>query len=112
MTNDEKVYQIIIASAATDRMVDHFEFLAKININTAQRLFDNLIKDIHSLEKMPYRNPVYDRPYVQPDKYRYLVSEKRYRIVYQVEDGTVFVDDIQDVRQSDYRDNLNPRKQP
>ena len=34
-------------------------------------------------------------------KYRYLISCDRYRIVYQIEGQTVFVDDIQDCRQSD-----------
>ena len=43
----------------------------------------------------------YDRPYIQRGKYRYMVSCGRYRIVYQIEGMTVYIDDIQDCRQSD-----------
>ena len=101
MSNEETVYRVLIAPAANDRMYDHFEFLARISESAAKKLLDGLVKDIHSLEHMPYRNPVYDRPYLKNGKYRYLMSCNRYRIVYQIEETTVYVDDIQDCRQAD-----------
>jgi hypothetical protein len=64
---------------------------------------EGLLKDIRTLEKFPYRNPQYIRPYLPLGKYRYMLSEKRYRIVYQIDGDYVFVDDIQDCRQ----DSLN-----
>jgi mRNA-degrading endonuclease RelE of RelBE toxin-antitoxin system len=82
-------------------MFDHYEFLSRVSEKAAEKLLDGLLKDIHSLENMPYRNPIYDRPYLQRGKYRYMVSCGRYRIVYQIEGNTVFIDDIQDCRQSD-----------
>jgi len=97
----ETAYQFIVSPDANDRMAAHFEFLARVSENAADRLLDGLMKDIRSLAKMPLRNPVYDRPYVQPLKYRYMVSNKRYRIVYQIAGDIVFVDDIQDCRQDD-----------
>ena len=103
MNNDDKTYTVIIAPGANDRMYDHFEFLAKVSEDAAQRLLDGLVEDIRSLERMPYRNPIYDRPYLAKGKYRYMMSCGRYRIVYQIEDRFVFVDDIQDCRQSDNR---------
>ncbi|WP_461256861.1 hypothetical protein [Treponema sp. R80B11-R83G3] len=42
-----------------------------------------------------------DRPYIESGKYRYKLSYGRYRIVYQIVNDTVFVDDIQDCRQDD-----------
>lgn len=108
MANEETIYHIIVAPTANDRMVEHFEFLAKVSENAANKLLDRLVDDIQSLQKMPFRNPVYDRPYVPPLKYHYMMSSKRYRIVYQVVNDTVFVDDIQDCRQSYDKDLLNP----
>ena len=108
MANDEKQYTVIIAPGANDKMYDHFAFLAKVSEDAANRLLDGLVEDIYSLEYMPYRNPVYDRPYLRKGKYRYMMSCGKYRIVYQIEGNIVFVDDIQDSRQSDARSLLYP----
>ena len=108
MQSDEAVYKVIVAPTANDRMSDHYEFLARVSPDAARRLLDILLEDILSLEKYPYRNPVYERPYIQPLKYRYLISAKRYCIVYQIAGDTVFVDDIQDCRQDDDKSLLAP----
>jgi len=108
MASEEIIYKVIVAPAANDRMAEHFEFLARVSESAANKLLDGLVDDIESLQKMPFRNPIYDRPYVPPLKYRYMVSNKRYRIVYQIVNDTVFVDDIQDCRQNDDNDLLNP----
>ena len=100
MANEDMTYKIIIDPSANDRMAEHFEFLARVSAPAASKLLDKLAKDILSLQKMPYRNPTYDRKYLQSGKYRYLISGKHYRIVYQILNDTVFVDDIQDCRQS------------
>jgi len=94
-------YQVIIDPSANDRMYEHFEFFARVSQSAAYNLLDGLLADIHSLGKMPYRNPIYDRPYLPKVKYRYMISGDRYRIVYQIEETLVLVDDIQDCRQSD-----------
>lgn len=102
MSVDENItYQVVIAPAANDRMFEHFEFLARVSESAAIKLLDGLVADIRSLDRMPYRNPVYDRPYLQSGKYRYMMSCGRYRVVYQIEESTVYVDDIQDCRQSE-----------
>jgi len=101
MNDVDIVYNIIIDTAANDRMYDHFEFMAKISLKAADNLLEGLLISIGSLKNMPHRNPVYDRPYLPKGKYRYLISCDRYRIVYQIEDRTIYIDDIQDCRQSD-----------
>jgi len=101
MDDDKNVYNVIVDPAANDRMFDHFEFLARVSEAAAERLLNRLTSDIRSLEQMPYRNPVYNRPYLQSGKYRYMLSCGRYRIVYKIEDNTVFIDDIQDCRQTE-----------
>ena len=97
----DKEYMVIVNPAVNDRMYDHFEFLARVNESAAERLLDQLADDMHSLECLPYRNPVFNRSYLKSGKYRYMVSCERYLIVYQIVDDTVFIDDIQDSRQSD-----------
>ncbi len=104
---DKKVYQLIISADANSRMFDHFEFLALVNVNAANRLLDRLLKDIQNLRTDPFRCPVYDRPYLPMGKYRYILSNKRQRIIYQVIDNQVFVEDLQDCRQDDDQSLLN-----
>ena len=104
----DEVYALIINPAVNDRMFDHFEFLAKVSESAAERLLDGLVADMRSLERMPFRNPVFNRPYLRSGKYRYMVSCERYLIVYQVVDNTVFVDGIQDSRQADNKSLLYP----
>jgi len=106
MHNADKEYKVIIDPAVNDRMYDHFEFLARVSESAAERLLDNLIEDMHSLERMPYRNPVFNRPYIKIGKYRYMVSCKRYLIVYQVVGDTVYIDEVQDARQADDKNRL------
>jgi len=99
-------YQVIVDPAANDRMYEHFEFMARVSEAAAYKLLDGLLTSIRSLESFPQRNPVYTRPFLPGDKYRYLISCDRYRIVYQIEGNIVFVDDIQDCRQSDIKNLL------
>lgn len=107
MVCNEKVYQIIIATDANSKMHDHFEFLARVSVNAANRLLDGLLKDIRNLRTDPFCYPVYYRPYLPVGKYRYILSNKRYRIVYQIIGNQVFVDDIQDCRQDDDKSIIN-----
>jgi len=101
MYNSDIEYMVIVDPAVNDRMHDHFEFLARVSESAAERLLDNLVADMHSLERMPYRNPIFNRPYLRSGKYRYMVSCERYIIVYQIVESMVFIDDIQDSRQAD-----------
>jgi len=102
MASEETTYEIIIDPAANDHMAEHFEFLARVSESAARRLLNGLLTDIQTLHTMPFRNPVFNSPYVSPLKYRYLMSNERYRIIYQIVESTVFVDDIQDCRQDDW----------
>ena len=94
-------YQVSVSPAANDRMHDHFLFLARVNENAARGLLSKLVKDIESLELTPHANPYFDRPYLEQGKYRYKLSHRRYRIVYQIIKDCVFIEDIQDCRQDD-----------
>ena len=92
-------HRVLVSPAANDRMHDHFLFLAQVSEKAARNLLAQLVKDIKSLENMPQRNPYFDRPYLEQGKYRYMLSYRRYRIVYQIARDCVFIEDIQDCRQ-------------
>ena len=98
-----KKYRVLVSPAANDRMYAHFVFLAQVSEIAAHKLLTRLIKDIQSLEYMPQRNPYFYRPYLEQGKYRYKLSYRRYRIVYQIIKDDVFVEDIQDCSQDDER---------
>ncbi|MCL2174788.1 MAG: type II toxin-antitoxin system RelE/ParE family toxin [Treponema sp.] len=96
-----KKYNVSVSPSANDRMYDHFLFLSKVSEKAAHDLLTQLINDIQSLEFTPEINPYLDRPYIEKRKYRYKLSYRRYRIVYQIINNDVIVDDIQDCRQND-----------
>ncbi|MCL2163410.1 MAG: hypothetical protein FWH55_03235 [Oscillospiraceae bacterium] len=64
MDDEDILYEVEVDPAANDQMYEHFEFLARASETAAEKLLEDLVVDIHSLEKLPYRNPVYDRPYL------------------------------------------------
>jgi mRNA-degrading endonuclease RelE of RelBE toxin-antitoxin system len=94
-----KKHRIFISPSANERMYDHFLFLAQVSEDAARNLLAQLINDIQSLEHMPQINPYLERPYLEQGKYRYRLSCRRYRIVYQIIRDCVFVEGIQDCRQ-------------
>ena len=107
MDNAENEYIVIIDPAANDRMAAHVEFLARVSENAANRLLDEMLASVCSLKIMPFRCPVYNRPYLPVGKYRYLLFGKRYRIVFQIVGDHIFIDDIQDCRQHDDKNILS-----
>lgn len=110
MNQNSNPYKVIISSEANEKMLKHFEFLGQVSINAANRLLDNLLNDISILQTDPKRYPLYNRPYLPIGKYRCLLSNKRYRIIYQIIGKNVYVDDIQDCRQNENTDRLISRE--
>ena len=79
MDDEDILYKVEVDPAANNQMYEHFEFLARVSETAAEELLDCLVADIHSLEKLPYRNPVYDRTYLPKGKYRQMISCSRLR---------------------------------
>jgi len=95
----EQTYEVKIAPVAYHDLNSHFYFLARVSKGAALRLKNTLLADIRSLSDMPERNPLYERRGVAPGRYRYMLSDHRYRIVYQIVGNTVRVNGIEDCRQ-------------
>ena len=67
MDDEDVVYEVEVTPAANDQMYKHFEFLAHVSETAAEKLLDGLVAVIHSLVNLPYRNPVYDRPFLRKE---------------------------------------------
>ena len=92
-------YKIIISDAAFSMLDTHMDFLAKASQNAAIKVKDKIIEDMRSLQENPQRFPVYESPFITDTKYRKMVSGKRYLIIYEITNKTVFIDYILDCRQ-------------
>jgi hypothetical protein len=101
MEKSEDVYNVVVDPTAAEKLEQHCEFLARVSISATHKLKETLIQDISTLRKMPERCPYYNRPWIKSNQYRWLLSSKRFRIIFIIVNKTVFIDDIQDCRQND-----------
>ena len=53
---------------------------------------------MRSLCQIPQRFPFFEELYITPNKYHKMFIEKRYLVLYQIQDDTVYVDYILDCR--------------
>lgn len=54
---------------------------------------------LRSLAQMPQRFPFLKEAYITPNQYRRMSIEKRYLVLYQIQEDTVYVEYIADCRQ-------------
>ena len=99
MDNEGKLYKVIISDEAAQMLVSHSRFLAQVSETAALQFITEFNEKAKSLEKFPERNPWLSDPLVPSGKYRKLLMAKRYLLVYQVKDSTVYVDAVVDCRQ-------------
>ncbi len=99
MDNEGKLYKVIISDEAVQMLVSHSRFLAQVSETAALQLITEFNEKAKSLEKFPERNPWLSDPLVPSSKYRKLLMTKRYLLIYQVRDSTVYVDAVVDCRQ-------------
>ena len=99
MDSETKVFTVIISEGAGQMLVSHARFLAQVNEAAATRLIEDFQSKAKSLEQYPERNPVLIDPLITPGKYRKLLLEKRYLLIYQIKSSVVNVDADVDTRQ-------------
>lgn len=95
-------YRVVISEQAAQMLVAHTAFLAQSSLAAAQRLITAFDKAARSLETLPQRGPWLRGDYIPKHTYRTLVFEKRYLLIYQLQENTVYVDYVVDCRQ-DYQ---------
>lgn len=98
MKNEDRKYKVIISDKAADMLIEHIRFLAEVSTEAAENLQDKIITSSKSLQHFPKRNPWITDPVLALYKYRKMVVDKRYMLIYQIKDEIVFVDYILDCR--------------
>ena len=95
-TND---YYVTISDAALAMLDSHIDFLAKVNIQAAINLMEEILDDIESLSQFPERFPVFESEFIPDGRYRKMFSARRYLVIYEIDGTDVCVDYIIDCRQ-------------
>ena len=95
-------YNIIMSDKALYQLNDYVKFLAKVSETAARELYKEIISEAQMLDFMPETYPWLIADEISPYKYRKKLVAKRYLLIYQIKDNTVFIDYIADCRQ-DYR---------
>ena len=98
MSNAGKEYQVIVSDRAAEMLVSHIRFVAQVSRQAADDLRNEFIKTAKTLETLPERGSWLTDPRLPINKYRKLVVENRYMLIYQVKDNTVYIDSIIDCR--------------
>jgi len=80
-------------------LLNHARFLAQASENAANRLVEDFVSKAKTLERMPERCPWLTGNGIPQRKYRKLIFEKHYMLVYQVIGDSVYVDAMVDCRQ-------------
>jgi len=98
----DKLYEVVISERAMTMLLTHVRFLAQVSVTAARKLKELVIDEIKKLEYMPESYSWFVSEYVPANKYRKMLVGKRYLVIYQVSENSVFVDYILDCRQ-DYQ---------
>ena len=89
-------YEVTVSEEARRQLGECVLFLARKDVDAAERLRERLIESIRSLAHMPTRFPFFDEPYISKDRYHKMFVEKYYLILYQIRDYHVYVDYVID----------------
>lgn len=92
-------YKVIVSDRARQMLAGHVRFLAQKSPTAARKVKNNLMNAIRSLYQMSDRLPFFKEEFIPPNQYHKMFVEKRYLVLYQVKDQTVYVDYIVDCRQ-------------
>lgn len=99
MEGSNQAFTVIVSQRATQMLVSHAGFLAGISEPAAERLVSEFERAANSLEQFPHRCPWLRAQFIPPNKYRYLIFEKRYLLIFQIVEKTVYVDYVIDCRE-------------
>jgi len=100
MTSPKNLYQVIVSEKAVEMLVSHVRFLANVSEEAAEKLMHEFQVSAASLEMIPEREPWLTDPIIPAYKYRKLLLNKRYLLIYQIKDHNVYIDFVVDCRQN------------
>lgn len=80
-------------------LVQHARFLAQVSTQAADKLRIDIVEAAKSLQEFPERGSWLTDPLLPANKYRKILVDQRYLLIYQIKDDTVYIDYIVDCRQ-------------
>lgn len=92
-------HNVVVLKRAWQMLGAHMRFLARVSPEAAQKTRNTLLEAMRSLAVMPGRYPFFNGDFVPRDRYHRMPVERRYLILYQIQDDAVIVDYILDCRQ-------------
>ena len=92
-------YHVTVSERAAAMLASHAAFLAQSSPGAADRLIAAFERAAGSLRGMPGRSPFLRGDYIPPNRYRTLLFEKRYLLIYQIVENRVYIDYVVDCRQ-------------
>lgn len=98
MPNEGRRYTVTIREPAAEMLAHHARFLARASETAAERLVTEFVKQAKTLETMPERCPWVFDSLIPEHKYKKLLFEKHYMLLFQVVGKNVFVDAMVDCR--------------
>ncbi len=96
--SESRKYKVIVSDRAKRMLGTHIRFMAQASREAAVAKKKELMSAMRSLSQMPQRFPFFEEMYITPNKYHKMFVEKRYLILYQIQDDTVYVEYILDCR--------------
>jgi plasmid stabilization system protein ParE len=102
MPDEHNRYVITISDRAAEMIVRAVAFVARVNADAAEKLRKDIIDAISALAVFPERNPYLNDASLPPGRYRKMLVQKRYLIIYQIRNNNIYVDYMLDCRQ-DYK---------
>jgi len=102
MPEMNKPYTVKITETSWEMLIEHARFLANVSMTAANRLIDSFVETADSLAAMPERNPWLENDAIPFQKYRKLLFEKHYLVLYEIRGNIVFITAVVDCRK-DYK---------
>jgi len=94
-----KKYKVLVDPQADRKLAGYIEFLARVSEAAAVRLYNEYEETLNHLKDSPASCPPYIPQKPIDAKLKYKLFGRRYRIVFEIIDKTVYIYDIQDCRQ-------------
>jgi hypothetical protein len=98
MESGSKRYTVILTDEASQMLVTHARFLARVNEKAADDLIAEFIEKAGTLEYLPERHPFVEDSYLPVQKYRMLPLGKWLLLVYSIKGDKVYIDYVLDCR--------------
>jgi plasmid stabilization system protein ParE len=92
-------YSVILSSRVEAQLLQHTEFLARVSIPAAKRFRAEYARMLDRLEDNPHQFPLETDPNLPADRYRKALFAKRYKALFSIAEGTVYLDAVVDCRQ-------------